>query len=271
MTIVLFLYGFSVYEWGVLDPTVGKVVTNPEPVHLFPAEVEAPVVYFYGEIPDSVEFTLDCPAKALTETSPAFTRLKGKPGWVLRPLSKNGGEEKSRPSTPCWDDPEATRFLVGDTPCNYIFYEAEVQFTQNLYFLPGKEEMTLCNAGRFHVLDVLCVGSDEAGTMWSAYFPAIQPGEPVLVRPGKMLTQVNAESRLLDLGFTEGAARAFANQWWPVFTTWPVRKSEESLYMPQGFISLTYRLCPEEIEEILPARVSPAPERFVRAWWVLAR
>ena len=269
---IALVLSFSVAEWGVLDARASKVISSPpkqtdQTPKPIPKPVRAPVIYFYGKVPDDLVLSLGVSPERVIASEPGFTEINGKPSWKIKP-----GNEKNRKRAavlPCWTDPEAAAILANGQACDYIFYEAEINYDEMLVAIDLKPEGgILHNMGRYPVYDVLWLFYNDKGETVGAYLPRIDPGDTVRVRFSALTSEDLVMVKLVSLGFTKGAAKAFYDEWWPVLTKRPGSPPTGSL---PRVISLSYRLSRNEIDKILPVSMSPEPEKVIRAWWVLSR
>lgn len=257
------ILSFSVSEWGVLDAGTSTVMSSPpkqadQIPNPIPKPVRAPVIYFYGDLPKKLTLSLGVSPGNVLVSEPKFTTMNGKPSWRINP--SNAKKDKSAPS--CWTDPEATAILANSHACDYIFYEAKITYDELLVPIDFKPEGgVLHNMSKYPVHDVLWLVYDARGDILGAYLPHMGPGDTVSVRFANPPDENLVMARLRNLGFTEGAARAFYEEWWPVFTKKPPSPPAGSL---PRIISLSYRLSPDEVNKLLPLILSHEPEKIVR-------
>ena len=266
------LIGFSVSEWGVIDIGTGKAISaNPESAPEVPSVVKAPIVYFYGPIPKEVILTLGISSEKITVSEPTFVKLRGKPSWKIR----QSDAERSAP--PCtWTDLGATAVIANDKPCDYIFYEAELSYKNQVSILREGDKMGFLNSGKYPVYDVIyLIGypGTENGIMLSYYIPVLGPSETAWPEPATIPSESEMRGKLVSAGLTDGAAGAFLKEWWPAFTLQQGKEEPVMWFQEASLISsvFAYRLSQEEVDEILPMSVSPKPEKLVRAWWAMIR
>ena len=274
MAMIALVLSFSVAEWGVLDARASKVISSPpkqtdQTPKPIPKPVRAPVIYFYGKVPDDLVLSLGVSPGRVIASEPGFTEINGKPSWKIKPGNEKNGKRAA--VLPCWTDPEATAILANGRACDYIFYEAMVSFNQgqSVKVLERDEKsVKIVNVSRHPVYDVLYVVYTEKDKVVAAYTASLGSEDTVRLDFRNLPSENEVMARLKGLGFTKGAAKAFYDEWWPVLTKRPGSPPTGSL---PRVISLSYRLSRNEIDEILPVSMSPEPEKVIRAWWVLAR
>jgi len=272
---IALLLSFWIAEWGVVDAEAGRVISSlPEQAYQIPnpipKPVRAPVIYFYGDLPKEITLSLGVSPGNVLVSEPGFATIDGKPSWKVKPGNENDRYGTKRGfAGPCWTDSGATTILANGHACDYIFYEAKITYDELLVPIDFKPQGgILHNMSKHPVHDVLWLVYDSKGNILGAYLHHMNPGDTVSVRFANLPDQELIMARLMSLGFTEGAARAFYEEWWPVFTKKPVSPPVGSL---PRMVSLSYRLSPDEVDELLPLTLNPEPEKLVRAWWVLIR
>ncbi len=268
MTLVL--SGFSVFEWGVVDARTEQVLTFKPMPH---PEVKEPVIYFYGDIPKRLKVKPLFPLSMILQADPDPVKNQ----WVVKPA----GDDTLLDSR--WRDPAAQKVLINGYPEDYLFYEARLKNFKQTLFVEHDEKgnLFLHNAGDFPVFDVMCVFDTEKGIK-AALFKVVEPGQKLRINPCCQPTERVGIEALMALGFTKGAAQAFVDEWWYEFTLYfeenefdtadeEGSETEESPDTSFGFLKMSYRLPQSEIDRLMPLRITPKPQSFTRAWWVLVQ
>lgn len=276
MIALLSLLTFSVSEWGVIDLGTGKAISSAgafrEGSEPDMPVVKAPVIYFYGNMPKEMALSLGVSPDKVTIAEPEFVKIKGKPSWKIKPYDAKKG--KSVPS--CWTDAEALTILANDRACDYIFYEAELSYKNQVRLLQEGGKAGFSNSGKYPVHDVIyLIGypGTENGIMLSYYIPVLGPSETVWPEQATIPSESEIRRKMVSLGLTDGAAGAFLKEWWPIFAL-QQEKGEAGMWFQEGSLITSvfaYRLSGEEVDEILPLSVEPKPEKVARVWWVLMK
>ncbi len=285
MLISLLLSGFSVFEWGVVDTrtntVLGTAPTSMGPA--FPIErwdtddgppdlVKEPVMYFYGELPGKVVVRLGVNCEKVMQAIPELKNSR----WVV----KSAGDARAADTR--WTDAQALNIKVNGELVGYIFYEFQAEAFENRVSadLTPDGKIKVVNKNPYPVQDVMCVVRDADDGIKAGFVKTLNPGQSIEVSPCCQPEEEKAAQMLMAMGFRDGAARAFVNEWWLAFTTGePYNSWESQVDRPEdakpdavkGIVSLVYRLPQSEIEKICPLRINPEPDQLVRAWWVLVK
>ena len=284
------LLGFSVFEWGVVDARTGMAVSECSSIgseEIFqnmdvdvrdssliehkPLPAKEPVMYFYGKLPSRVSVRLGLDEFLVMDAMPEIENNK----WVLHPTQSDADLIRT-----VWSDPEASLFRANGYNFDYLFYEVQLQEFENLVRVQKLgDTIKVTNGADYPVYDMMFVVMLPDQGIRVALLKQLDPGETVELEPCCEPDPQSAMRALRELGFTEGAAKAFVDEWWKSFTdqdpwdpsTVTVDNLSEhwKIEAYEGMISYEYRLPQDVIDRLCPITIEPKPERFRRAWWVL--
>ncbi len=258
---LLLLLSWTAAEWGVMKYDCGgtwKLSAGPSeglPVFVPVGDggtkpvVKEPVLYIYGEIPASTSFRVLVPDSSVVYSRPEHTLRNGMPEWVIRPATAGSGVGGFD-----YYDREASLVNI-KTPSGmdiwpYIVYEVKVTFINPVRARRVAGGVFFYNLGpqpiqkAYYLGDGFWCESGEIAPYGVAFAPLNEgePGASALVEDMK------------GLGFTPGAAGAFADTWWKEVSDKPG--------------SIFYQLPGSEASRLVPVEWSPEPEKFTRGFWV---
>lgn len=255
------------------DFLVDQVVTQ---------KMETPVVYFYSDQSRNVTFDVSFPAGIISQTFPAASRMlpQAIPGVPLRngyarydvEILKDSAQQP--PVVPAGNiygharNVSADLIRVGNETEKFIFYRGLGKFDPLLRVMSANDGLRLSNNGR-QVIPRAFVVYTQPGVGGSILpLKSIAAGRAVDVnaktigslRAARQTTRefiATARALLVEALEQEGLFRDEANA---MVNTW------EHGYLQTPGLRVLYVLSRPEVDAILPARVSPQPDSFERAF-----
>jgi len=252
------LFGFWIAEWGVIVPDSGRSVAlnpgmsfllneiNPKKKEL-DCIVHKPLIYFYGELPDSLTLHLGLSEIGIAYPPPQDS-AEGFTWRIRKPYSDTLPEYESLLRV-LFGNIGSQSLLVGDSVISFIYYDAPLVFRDSVEVKVKKQEVRVRNRHSFMIYNIYyCIDTQRI-----FYLDSLPPGERASLVWGSP-PELNRIMR--GLGFSFLSSNQFAQCW------------DREICKPG---TLFYRLPQEKTDALIPITVSPEPERTLRAMWVLIR
>jgi len=270
---------YEVFEWGVIAGHSESDQMSAKQSVIF---VHAGSVNAFSIIASDQNNSI---TQTYPETEPEQREFAEEEGTILWNNVKiiTGGVPDTKTATDATSLKEAIPILnsvdtnlldLNGTKARFIFYEEEIFFenkvTADFLDVSFEKELTVKNNADYAVYDLVVVTSDgsqpNGGDMLIGLVAELNPGEEkkFLLEKNNDFDDVKEKTdltaKMLNLGFTDSEAEAFAKLWEKPF----IRPSKTT-----EFSRLHYRILPEKTNEQSPLKFNPTPKKVQRVIWVL--
>lgn len=262
----------EIHEWGVLSGCQSGddffLTSRPE----ISAMVKQPVVYVHAKGIDSIDAEFTFQDGEVTDTYPEGDVAGAKVSWKNVGIGSaiiKGSKAFMMPRVdiedliPTLNDVDSDDLNYKGQESRFLFYEGEMQFTNNIEvdYDAGSETATFVNRGNYPVYNLI-LAHNEGGYMRSKlYYATLDRLDAGEEREMSFIEQDLEGAIYEDMkyqGFTDKETNAFVRIW------------EDQFLVPTnlGFTQLIYRLPQEEYDEMITAKITPNPDKFLRTMYV---
>ncbi|MBN1633529.1 MAG: hypothetical protein JW917_05120 [Ignavibacteria bacterium] len=261
---------YEAYEWGVMAGCYGKPeffnTSRPEQVMY----VKLPVIYIHSKEEFSFDLTVNLKNGKPTDTYPKTCIIEPQLKWenvkvIQGDIEKDIYRSKAKDFVPLesiiepLNNVDAPWLQNNNVNSKFLFYEGEMTFDNKVIvdFNTDMGEVMIRNNFDYPVYNVV-VSSQKGDFLRPEYVMCrvekLAPGEAVGLKflPQEYDVWLND---LIMLGFTEMEAKSFDLLWKNVF----LERTNTG-----GWANLIYRLPEEIVNNMIPAKFEPEPQKFTR-------
>lgn len=245
-------------------------------------KMETPVVYFYSDVSRQVSFDVSFPGGIISQSYPAASRLEPRaiPGVEL----KNGFANyvvnilKNTTAVPPFVEPSniysharnvaSDLIQVGHETEKFIFYRGLGEFNTELEVISKNENLQIRNIGIKNIPAVFLVytnGQGQGNILSLGRIKALDKIHLNTQTIAKFKANLKTHSAFLsearlDLLNSLTKAGLFHDEALAMLNTW------QNGYFKTAGLRILYVLNSQEVEKILPVRISPEPDQFSRVF-----